>query len=290
MNRGTTLLETLFGLALSSLTLSLVAIVFMRLQAYYQNETERHREISTLSIFRGHFQRIASNIDSLRHNTTPVVHLNGAVRLADGTPHTIMNLSAVSRPKVGSDAISSIEVSASHALEVRSSKMQMGALSLDVCPRYKAIQKIDRPKSFLALSFNNSYQLIPSVSSKIYFEKCSTINLLPIPSVFFKTPRTETLPEALLLVPIISEFTIYIDRSDQLRYISHTGLNLQENQPIARSLKQLGFSLDNFKIGAGSFIRLKSQITLRGRKTKTFELNNLLSRTNPLQTLYARAK
>jgi len=290
MCKGTTLLETLIGVAISSLVISIAGVSLLRIQAQYQSESIRHKEVAGLSVFRGYIQRISDNIGSLRHDISPILHHNGIVKLADGTPHSIMNLGINSRPKSGQDAITSLAVSFPHSLEVRSSRYDAGNLSFDVCPRFKTNRKIDRPKSFIALSLEGAYQVIPSIESKVYFERCSSLNIFNTQSLFFNTAPSADLKNTSLLIPIVSEFTIYLDRSSQLRYVSHTGLRILENQPIIRDLEELGFSLKHISEHSSVFINLRGEIKFVGKSKKIFEITNPIARLDRYQTLYARER
>ncbi len=54
------------------------------------------------------------------------------------------------------------------------------------------------------------------------------------------TSKADCISQALLeYYPTESDRTIFVDRSGNLRLLSHSGLNITENQPITRGLRRL---------------------------------------------------
>lgn len=152
-----------------------------------------------------------------------------------GAPHPITLLKGTTRPRMDSDIITSISINPTLRGRVVKSIFNDTSITAIICqllrqPSSKEVKK------HLFIGSSSVCQMRGVVSP--LSGDCYEFNGTPINTIM--TSKADCIPQALLeYYPTESDRTIFVDRSGTLRLLSHSGLNITENQPITRGLRRL---------------------------------------------------
>lgn len=204
-----------------------------------QQEKKHHSRLESLSIVDFYLQRAVEANDAHRLPLLPRVHFGGAIRLADGTP-----LSISYPPDSNSAALTGFMIDSPNSLWVVARDLMTN--SVTACFQYAldaaTANSWTVPRGFLGLSTSNISELIVKASRRSS-ERCYQITVSETPSM--ATPVTATPLEFIsLLMPITEIFSIYLAQSGDLRYLSHLGDQIIENQPLGLGPRHLEFNLE----------------------------------------------
>lgn len=168
-------------------------------------------------------------------------HLSGVVSITDGsaptTPsggsHPAASLTGNSRPRADSAIISVVEVEPRYRGRIVRSSFAGTSVTLEVCGA-TAQPSPTMFRSHIGVGIQGPCQLTGQVTQGS--AGCFTLTGQPLSGVISAYCSPNSLLEYL---PVLREFSIYIDRTGELRLISHVGSRILENQPIARGLRSL---------------------------------------------------
>lgn len=177
-------------------------------------------------------------------------HLPGLVTTTNGTdpktlyggPHPATKLSGNTRPRSDSAILSMVEVDPRYRGRVVRSSFTADTVSLEVCGG------MEQPgpstfRSHLVVGLQGMCQLTAQVQRSS--TGCFTLSGRAVSGLVAPDCPPHSLLEYL---PVVRELSIYIDRTGELRLISHVGTRILENQPIVRGLR----ALDITPLGFGS--------------------------------------
>lgn len=269
--RGFSLLDCVCSLGIASL----LAIIVMRATQ------------STAMITNLHIQQIAARVTATKAALVTSAalaslersHLSGVVQIADGTnpltsygsPHPVSGITSNSRPRSDSAIITSVELDPRYQGRIVQSTFSGDSISLEACQLPQRPSK-DQFRSYLAIGLQGPCQLtglVENTSSSCVSFSGSVVTGL------FTAGRCQ--PGSLLeFVPISRELSIFVDRSGVLRLVSHVGMKILENQPIAQGYRSLAMREWNDTSGAQIY---QLSVTPSGSRTLTFYLPGALTRS-----------
>jgi len=196
------------------------------------------------------------NLDSHRLPLEINIHKLGNLKLTDGSA-IIPSANPDHAPSADSDAFTSLELDVGGTLILE--KIWPDG-RLDVCSEnsLKTIPSSRLIPSWIAVGVDGVSEIqITSQTPLVGSVRCFQISITRTKSVSvpeFPSP----LARWIFLLPIKSHFTIYMDITGQLRYLSHQGEVIIENQPIAKGID--GFYLVATKIGPEKTTEIQLQI------------------------------
>jgi hypothetical protein len=160
---------------------------------------------------------------------------NGTTLLTEsGTPHPVSGVGLTSRPRSDSAVITSVEIDPRYRGRIARSTFSGTSVELDVCDAPQIPTK-DQFRSYLAIGLQGLCQFTGTLATT--GNNCLSFSGSPTAGMFAGGPC----PAASLLefAPISREFSLFVDRTGELRLVSHVGMRILENQPIARGFRSL---------------------------------------------------
>ncbi len=233
--QGFALAEILVAAVITSIIMALaLSTVRVSTATSFRIEQFAQREIAAARTF----VQLSSGFDAIETHRLGIgwrVHQSGVMRLADGTPHPIMKLRTTSQPRSESDLFSSLEIASDRTLLVRRYKLQGNRMLVDACYRERQRRESESFKSYVLVGIEGVLQITGPAQGLT--GSCIRLSATTVHSVFCQ--GRSPLQSAQLLIPVRSERTLFVDRSSQLRILSHVGPLILENQPIIRSVSDL---------------------------------------------------
>ncbi len=176
--------------------------------------------------------------------------------------HPLSSLNSSSAPQPDSDVASFIELSPPYRAAVSKSSFQDTEISLEAC----GINALSIPstfKSYVAIGVSGALQIVGTI--RAISPSCIELTGQAIRGLVSST--TLPAPAALLeFAPVAREYSIFIDRSGQLRLASHVGSRILENQPLARRLHSFTVTPLSDPSGALSY-----HLAVKTRAARPFE-------------------
>jgi len=230
---GATTLETVVCLLIGvPIVLALAASFTAALEVYLIARTtagENAELVALKAIVGGMIEHTGSH----RLPLEPRIHPVGAIRFTDGTLHPISHHPRF-RPHPESHAISALELDLPASLAL---KRALPDGSLEICSRWDTAPP---PNLQLMLAISPDGMTLCSVAlNRIGAQPDCFRTLLHRISSTVVPPADNILPFATVFIPAPREYTVYLSREGGVRYLSHRGDQLVENQPIAGHLKQI---------------------------------------------------
>ncbi len=241
MERGTSLLEMLVTLALGAIVLACTSTGIMagaRLYAALSSTTEatiaRQKTDSALGA-------ALRALDRHRINAGWIV-VSGTN--LSGTNHPLTRLKGTSAPRELSDILSVLETAPIHRGRIVSSHLNDTIVDLRACD-FPVPPNASDSKSLLILGMSGLLHVSANIPREA--QGCIDLQANRLHSIFstYKPPASSFHT----LLPIEREYSLFVDRTSQLRLVSHLGGQILENQPIARGI---------------SFVRVKHRLDLSG--------------------------
>jgi prepilin-type N-terminal cleavage/methylation domain-containing protein len=268
--RGYTLIECLCGLSLLGL-ISAVTIRFTQHTSAIVSNTTAQID-SRLSITKTALT-ISAALSTLERS-----HLPGLVSLSNGswprTPyggeHPVLGVGPTSRPRPESDIISFVEIDPRYRGRIHQSSFSGESIEVTTCGS-PLIPAPDQFRSHLVVGLSGSCQITgtPQPTSA----GCFTLSGHQTQGLLHS--RTGCPSSSLLeYAPIVREFSLFIDRTGELRLVSHTGMRILENQPMTRGLRSLRLLPSLTPAGVQFF---SVQITASNTPTHTFTVFGALT-------------
>jgi hypothetical protein len=158
----------------------------------------------------------------------------GAPSLFDGTPHSINRIRGTGAPRAGSDVLSVLVMASEHASRVTRSVAPGTQVGITACWSRERPEAADF-RSYVATSPAGSFQFTGTVSPA--GRDCYELHGSPLRGMFFGWSPSRA--GYISVVPVRSEYSIFVDRSSQLRLVSHVGNRIIESQPLIRGIERL---------------------------------------------------
>lgn len=156
-----------------------------------------------------------------------------------GNPHPASGLTGNTRPRTQSAILSVVEVEPRYRGRIVRSSFSGTSISLEICgaPEQPSSTMF---RSHIAVGLSGPCQITGQVERSS--AGCFTLSGQAVAGLI--SPHCA--PHSLLeYMPVLRELSIFIDRTGELRLISHVGSRILENQPIARGLRSLDIALLN---------------------------------------------
>lgn len=224
--------------------------------------------------------KINQDLDTNRFELIPRIHSNGVITYTDGTLCSTSTQNLL-QPKSNSSAISTLKISSIKSLKVISHSANQ-FVACFVYPQQASQLDFDPQtlKGYLGITIDGFAELIGTTTANNSNNNCFDLNLNLTKSMQIPEPQITAINAIKLLIPIEENYTLYLDKLDQLRFLSHKGGSNLENQPIIKGLKQINFNLETnqaiTKISAQiDFIfGIKSQFSARNSLAKNLNSSN----------------
>jgi hypothetical protein len=245
MEKGSSLLEMLVSLALGAIVLICTSTAIMagsRLYAALSSTAEATIAREKTNAALGAALRALD-----RHR------INGGWLVVSGTDlagmkHPLTRLRGTSAPRELSDILSVVEISPLNRGRIVSSYLHDTTLELRACD-FPVPPSPSDTKSLLILGTSG----LAHVSARIPREALGCLDLQAnrLQSIF----STHRGPAGSFhtLLPIVREYSVFVDRTSQLRLVSHLGGQILENQPIARGISFIRVIHNSDSSGATHF-------------------------------------
>ncbi len=269
---GFSLLECILGLALTGfvtlLSAQLVAQATHVLSTRLSQLEQRAITAKTAFIITG----IVAT--SQRSHIPNLISITSApsLTLSHGGKHPLSGLSSASQPRPDSDIISAIEIDPRYRGRiVASSFSSADSAHLEMCELTSNFPT-NRYRSYVTVGTQGLCQFTGEV--RAMGPGCITIEAHALSGLIRNTPCPAA--SLLELLPVEREFSVFVDRTGELRLVSHVGMRILENQPMARGLRSLTITSLSDSTGA-MFYNLT--VTPTSSRPSKFLLESPLSKT-----------
>jgi len=243
--RGYTLIDSVWSIVIGAILLSGATILFVTMSHTYTSVSSRQQGL--LSALKTHWV-VATALRATERNRLPfaiTITPGGSLTLPHGARHPVATMGGTSAPRVDSDILSLIELANAHRGLVRSFKTTGMSVVVEACGLSSALRS-NSYRSYLLLSVSGHVQVAGDIApvSKSCVRLSGTILAGLISN------RADAPLSVSTFVPIEREYSIFVDRSSNLRLASHVGTRLVENQPIARGIYSLRITSEFDPTGA----------------------------------------
>jgi prepilin-type N-terminal cleavage/methylation domain-containing protein len=160
---------------------------------------------------------------------------SSTLKATHGGPHPLIGIGASSKPRPLNSIISTIEVDPLLQGRIVETRPSTSGPQVTVCGTSSA-PPAERFRSHLLLGMGGVCQVtgIPRPIS----QGCFTLAGTPTRGLLHSTPSCPAGSYHEYL-PVAREFSVFVDRTGEFRLVSHVGMKLLENQPLARGLREL---------------------------------------------------
>lgn len=233
---GFSLLETLVALALGSMLLAGVFTIFSRSLAAISLASAASESLTAAA--KAHAILASGYTASARSRLHFVISTfsGSALSTSDGAPHPLTGLRPTSAPRSDSDIITFIALYPQHRGRIRSWRRSGTAITFEVCDIFKT-PRPDEYKSIVILSLDGPLQAVGDLAA--ISTECAAFSGTIIKGLIAQDTSPRGSP--LEAIAVASEQSVFIDRSGELRLVSHVGMRILENQPLARGFRYLRF-------------------------------------------------
>lgn len=243
---GFSLIECLVALALTGLVTLLSSHLVARVAQVFtirlSQLEQRAVAIKTALILTG----VAATSERSHLPGLLTITSGASLTLPHGGKHPVSGLSGTSQPRSESDIISAIEVDPRYRARIISSSFtNADVIKIEACELSSRFTT-SRFRSYLALGTQGICQFTGEVIST--GASCVIIDARTVSGLTRSTPCPSA--SLLELLPVERELSVFVDRAGELRLVSHVGMKIIENQPIARGLRSITISTISDPSGA----------------------------------------
>ena len=265
---GTTLVELLVSLCLASLICVVAGKMLVgTTQMSSVIKTKYQDDITEVQIIEK-LQKVLDDLDSHPFNIFPRVHKSGRLTFRDGFVNHINSYKL--EPSPDSDAITAMSLALENIYEVQ---YQTGNVYF-ACPRFKGVSFTENNFGYIGLGSDGIFEMQGKGSGRLGRGGCGDFVLNSTNGMLLESPDVSS-DIVRLLIPIKSYYTLYVDKNEQLRYVSHRGKSIVENQPLFSNVRSLKIKR---KIRWNSIVCLSANIEFSDHKTKSFQNCNRFGR------------
>jgi len=245
-NAGFSLLECLVALAITGLVTLVSAQLVSRLTHVFASRLNQleQRAVATKAalILTG----VVATSERSHIPELLTITSSSSLTLPHGGRHPVSGLSGTSQPRSESDIMSAIEVDPRYRARIVSSSFTSAdTVRIEACELASRFTT-GRFRSYLTLGSQGVCQFTGEVQST--GAGCVTIDGRALSGLIRNTPCPRA--SLLELLPVEREFSVFVDRTGELRLVSHVGMRIIENQPIARGLRSTTISTISNPLGA----------------------------------------
>jgi len=274
--KGTTILELLSGLLLIAVITAILA-VNLRQSLLNSLKTEavsksQYIESKTLEIM----ERVVADLDSHRFIIWPRIHKNGTITFQDGTLNPISTKTGSNSPSLNSDAITSMRPEIPFLQRVFSVEQQGEVFLIDACLQFRNNLAGHDFKSYIGINLESYVQLLKQDSSQTSKDQCRLFKFKKARSMSLPSMKDHQVKKVRWLVPLSRQYTLYVNKKAQLRYLSHRGESNIENQPLLEGLESLG--IEESRLPDQLLMELTIIFQPQNLPSKSFHLLNRLAR------------
>jgi prepilin-type N-terminal cleavage/methylation domain-containing protein len=243
---GFSLLECLVALAITGLVTLISAQLVARLTHVFASRLTQleQRAVATKTAF-----ILTGVVATSERSHIPellTITSGSSLILPHGGKHPVAGLSGTSMPRSESDIISAIEVDPRYRARVASSSFSgTDGARIEACELASRFTT-SRFRSYLALGPQGLCQFTGDAQAT--GTGCVTLDARALSGLIRNTPCPRA--SLLELLPVEREFSVFVDRAGQLRLVSHVGMRIIENQPMARGLRSTTLSTFSDPTGA----------------------------------------
>ena len=279
--KGFSLIDTLFGLALSATLIAAAGTLIFPAIKGLLSTVGLHRQVATDLRARNMLSDLISALDTHRFNFGIKIHPGAAIKYTSGADNPVTN--GKTAPLKGSDAVSALELDRPKTLWINERSISGTNLQVFACARWSERPAPAEATHFLGLGPGAQLELIGKAKAHIGRKDCLDLELHAEPSMII--PELGEISFISELIPIKREFTLYLDGEGQLRFLGHQGAKNIENQPVIRNISGLKLALNEAWSGVFS---LSAEITHKHGKKDHYELVSKISRLAVYQQLLSR--
>lgn len=273
-DKGASLVEVVCGICLLGIVGLLASATLHGAKTTAVNADALYHRESALDATKFYLRKSFLASDTHRLNIPSRIHKNGDIRYTDGSPHLMMQLTEASRPKSNSDVITSSTVYPGLLLTVLNPTHGTIFSGIQACGA-RAIPD-DVFRSFFALSKRGISYFSGEARSDGGF--CLQINgsLKPHLSLI---ETVSNMDDFQTILPIDSDFALFVDTTNQLRLVSFAGDEILENQPITSGIDSLRMTISEANSQDSLVPFLETEITLTGGFSITDTIYARVART-----------
>lgn len=245
---GFVLMELLWSLIVLAVTLPGVALYLTNLTRTTKYLSDTHQtSLTTLKTF-AVLSSALKAVERNRLECATVVTQGSSPLLPSGGRHPLSSLTGTSAPRPESDILTVIDLAPLYRGRIEAITALGSSIEARICGAAR------RPtsgqfKSYLLYTLAGPAQVVGDATSS--GTGCYSVNGTLISGVV--SQATWLAASAHEVAPIDREYSIFIDRSGNLRLASHTGSRILENQPITRGLRSLDITETELSGGIRSF-------------------------------------
>lgn len=185
----------------------------------------------------------------------PRIHQSGKITLGSGK---LLRLAGPHAPFHLSDAISFMQLRIADSFWIHNA-----ASGLYACARFNPHAQLKDIRSFLVISSDGLAEAIGKATGN---GRCRHFSLRLSDGIFFDADKIKSISFARVIIPIERTTTLYLDKHQELRYLSTAGTKIIENQPISKGLLQFKLSYKSPTIQEPATILLMLQSKQRQRQ------------------------
>lgn len=152
-----------------------------------------------------------------------------------GFQHPIARLTGTSRPRDDSDIMTVTMVDPRYRGRIVKSIFHDSAIEVTIC---EVSQRPSPQESVKHLLLGTTS--LCTIRGELLFESGDCYRLVGIPADTILSSKRACSRQAFLeYYPSQSDRSLFVDRSGNVRLLSHTGMNITENQPITRGIRRM---------------------------------------------------
>lgn len=241
--RGYSLISFLIGTALSALLLTLIAKDAHHLFSMQTHIIQRAKISDQEIKIRELTDTFSRDSDTHRLDIPPRIHRNGQVLFANNEMNQLSQSTSPNAPDSSSDAMTNFSLSSMEYLKVLEVKRTALSFQYIACAAFQVPQPNDDEQSFIAISADGPSYLFGTIRKIRNRKGCFLLNLRQQVNMLLPIKENLIPLGVRSLIPIDREYTIYLSKKGELRYLGHKARKNVENQPLFGPLLQIHFTL-----------------------------------------------
>lgn len=269
--RGISSLELIVALGVGAPLLVLIVTILLSAVTRLTQARIRYSEQVIFERASSYLSQVVDDTDGHRLDILPRVHSLGRITFTDGTPISIKHFPL----SEDSTAVSGIQLDI-RGTHVTRSAMDDGS-ALVVCPRFGATLPFENPRSYLGISPDGIKEVIGDLNRDEYGQGCRLLRIKESKSIIVPNSPKIAPGTFRTIIPIVRIYSIIVTKDGELRYLSHRGEAIIENQPIRKGIKAINAGIESNVFG----MVLHTKITLPSNRSIQLHFTTSLSRQAP---------
>ena len=270
-SRGVILLEVLFALAASFWLYFIAARVLQASVRSYTLSRRAYHNAYTLLRVQYLLEKVMDDLDTAPFVPLPMVY--PAAEAGQGHHPGALDSHALTAVAVA--------LNAAHTV-LRVQRTSADTLQFTACPRFAAPFDAENYAGYYGLAVDGMYEMIGTASRHAGREECRDFVLQVVGGGTASASADTGAETVRLLVPIAARYTLYVDRTEQLRYVGYRGGSVVENQPLCGNVRQLTLAFQPPQHGVTC---IDAALTFHDGRHAQLSACNRLGRFDPLSFL-----